>query len=441
MSRENRPIPVPFSVRIRHLVTQQLQAVLFIASVAGVIALWFTQRPRIVITGQVEAIQVVVPAIRDGVLEPIGNPLSRFDPVQKGVTPVALIETRQDLLEMQTLSQQREQLLAELESQRLRIRQAQSQWTWQTEQERRQRAQFQLDQDRSKLAIRQRVDDLTSDVMDLDQQRRSLEIRTRENLAALDTAKLSIETLIAERERIAGLVRLKMTPPTAELKIEQNLKRQQQALQAAQGLQELLQTQGIELAQQMAGANKRLSDATKQWADANRNAEDASTVAGPAISSSESDEMNVEALLQPYAQAIAVQDARIRELANRIASNQIVAPATGTIAEIHHPPGTFVRSGDPIMTIAADQRRWIVAYLDQRDRALLKPDTAVQIRVNHATTFVATSSVSEVGSHYEKVPTPLRADVNVDQWGVPIKIPIPAGCDVTPGQLVELVIQ
>ena len=76
MEPANRPIPVPLSNRIRYLLSQQLQGWLFAASVVAVAVLWLGQKRSVIVTGQVEMIQVVVPASRDGVLEVTEQPLS-----------------------------------------------------------------------------------------------------------------------------------------------------------------------------------------------------------------------------------------------------------------------------------------------------------------------------------------------------------------------------
>jgi hypothetical protein len=445
-------IPVPLSNRIRYLLTQQLQGWLFVLSVVLVLVLWFGEKPRLILTGQVEMLQVVVPASRDGVLQATPQPLSRFDRVQQGVTQVASIDVTDALLEMQSLTAHREQLLAELEAQRQRIRRDQLQWQWQCEQERREMEQQTIDRLRVALALQGRVDQLTSDMIDLDQKRRSLAIRSRENAATLRQSELAVASLMEERNRIERLIELRMSPASQLVETQQSLTLQQETLRSARELDRLMVTQAEEIGQQLKHAKRRLADATARFADlgqsagewqSNRGQEDPSGIGRRRVTEAveEPEPLDGVAMLEPFVRAIAVEDAKIRVLAHQIASNQIVAPATGTITEVHHPPGTFVRSGDPILTIASDQQRWIVAFLNADDQDLVSSDAEVQIRVHGPEMFVATSSISEFGNTFEPVPKQLRDNVNVSQWGVPIKIPVPPGIRVTPGQMVELVVQ
>lgn len=469
VSQSDRPVPVPLSNRIRHLLTRQFQGLLFILSLVAVIALWISQPKHVVLVGQVEAVRVIVPASRDGILEATRTPLEPFDSVQKGVTLIASVDVTDALLEMQTLTAEREQLSAELEAQRQSLRQDGLRWNWQTRQERRDverqamdRRRIELDQQRARIdrqraqvVIRDRVDQLTSDVVDLDKQRRDLAVKASENRSQIQETEIAIDSLVKDLERIDRLIELKMSAADQRIKLQQDLRLQEQTLESARSLAELLKRQAEEIQAQLTGTKKRLAEATKQLAQTGAD----NTTTPPGTTEQTVDEPNSQmsfssgyrpddaeaidedTILEPYHRAIAVQDAKIRELANRIASNQIIAPTSGTIAEVHRAPGTFVRQGDPIMTIASDQRRWIVAYLRREDRSLIGKDSSVQIRIADGPTFVGTTTVAEFGSHVESVPEQFRRHPDTEQWGVAIKVPVPADVDVAPGQLVELVIR
>ncbi|QEG01683.1 HlyD family secretion protein [Stieleria maiorica] len=435
------PIPVPWSNRIRLLLTQQLQGWLFVASVIAVTALWFGDRPRLVLPGQVEMVRVVVPASRDGILTTTQAPLARFDRVRQGVTPLAQIDVTDALLEMQTLTAQRSQLLAELESQRQTIRLETMRWRWESDQERRQRVDQSLQRERTRQSAREHVDQLTSETNRTDQQIRALAVRRRENQASLRQAEIAVQSALTRRDRVDRMIRLRLSPATERESIARELALQQTSLHTAQELETMLENDAAELDQQLAATSKRLADASEQL----KTLQDDSSIdiaSEPAVDIDDASQgVDSQAMLEPYVQAIAAHDAKIRELANRISANEILAPVSGTVAEIHQRPGTFVRRGDPLMTIASDQRRWIVAYVDQADRASVQSETPVQIRIDGTDTFVTTSTIAELGNQFESVPIQLRRDANVDQWGVPIKVPIPPGIPVTPGQRVELLIQ
>ena len=311
------------------------------------------------------------------------------------------------------------------------------QWQWQIDQERRRQEQQQTDRDRNRQSAREHLDQLTNQANDLQQQKREVEIDQQKIAATVRKTEIEIESAMNERTRQLGLIERRMSPVAERLRIEQQIKLLEQSLLSARELETLRTLQSSELDLQLAAVGKRLSEAMQGLASMNT---DSSTMQAT-LQSGFNEPPNSHALLEPFVQAIAVQDAKIRILANQIATNEIMAPASGTVTEIHHLPGTFVKSGDPILTIATDQRRWIVAYIDQRDYWDIQPKTPVQIRILGAQTFVTTSAVAERGNHFEDVPVQLRRDARIAQWGVPIKVPVPHGVNVAPGQMVELVIQ
>lgn len=430
MRAKNGSIPIPWPNRIRHLLANQLQQSLFVLSIVAVLVLWFRQSPRVVVMGQVERLEVVVTASRDGVLEVTDQPLARFDRVVQGITPVARISVTEALLKMQTLTAQRQQLQAELDAQRVQIQREQMR-------QHRQLQQQVIDRNRQQIATGQRVDQLTTDVSDLQQRQRALAIKHQENRAVISRAEIEIKLLGENRARIQRRIDQRMSPPSQLSEIDSQLVLQTETLRSGQELNQLINLQIRLVDKQSIAAQQRLAHAVERSAASKLGWETQNEVDG----ADPQEDLDGQALIQPFIEAVVVHDAKIRILAHQIANNQIVSPASGTISKIHHPPGTFVQSGDPIITIASDQRRWIVAYLDSDDQAKIGPDAEVEIRISGLPSTVPHSSVAETGNHFESVPVELRRNSAVAQWGIPIKIPIPVGVDVVPGQTVQLVIQ
>ena len=428
-------IPVPWPHRIRHLLSNQLQGWLFALSVIAVLALWFRQSPRVIVTGKVEMVRVVVPASRDGMLEITDPPLARFDRVIQGVTPVAHIDVTEALLTMQSLTAERERLQAELTSERERLRQEQLKWQWQSDQQQWQLEQRKLDRRRVGLAIRKTVDKFSAYVNELKHSKRVLAVKRQENAAEIRKAEIEIRALTEDRKRLERSIAMRMTPADRLVELDQRLKLQEAGLQSASQLEQLITSQFNQLENLTLESTKRLEEAIHQSDGLETGNQSVGATSNPALP------LEIQTILQPYVKAIAEQDARIRVVANQITSNQIVAPASGTIAMVHQPAGTYVKSGDPIVTIASDQRRWIVAYLNAEEHAKVRPNASVQISTASPETFVASSSVAVRANHFESVPAELRRDLGSPQWGVPIKVPLPAGVDVVPGQTVQLVIQ
>jgi len=433
MSQTRQPIPVPWANRFRYWFTRHLPACLFVVCVVAVGFLWFDRSPRIVLRGQVEMVHVVVTASRDGMLEMTETAPDKLDRVEQGVSSIARFDLSDALLSMESLTAERERLRAELEAERLRLQRDSLALRWEIGRQERQVEQFALDQLRLQAADRDRIDGLRSDLIDLEQSSRQWQIKQQETAADVRRLDLEIAALESTRPQVEQLIERRLAAPLrlAELDTELELKREMR--QQAKQLAETLVQHDAELDQQSASARQRLASAD---GGRQRHASE--------IAETDLDLMqftDAERAVAPFAQAIAVQDAKIRVLAHQIATHDMLAPASGQIVEVHKRPGTFVRSGDPIATIASGQPRWIVAYLDQPQNLERTSDTRVEIRVDGDPSSVFVSNVAHFGDHYEQLPTVLRDRREIVQWGVPIKVPVPASMHAIPGQTVQLVIR
>lgn len=441
MSRSAKPIPVPFAQRIRFFLSQQLQGWIFAGTAIAVAYLWFGQTPRVVLTGQVEIQRVNVPAPRDGVLAVTEQAPSKLDRVEKGVTTIARFDVTESLLQMQSLTTERLRLQAELESQRERLQHEQSQLRFEAGQQDRQLEQQVIDRVRVRLSGRQRVDQLTSELASLDQRNRNNTIKSQETNALRASVELEIQALEQQRARTDRLVQLRMSSANRLANLDQELAIRRSSLEAATSLQQSLAIEQTKLDEQLQIAEQQLVEAKSRFISIDKQLNQVKRIGEPARETISLQLPEMQTMLEPFVQALAVQDAKIKVLANQIAVNDLVAPISGRIERIHAPPGTFVRSGDPIATIASDQRRWVIAYLDRRDQIQLSDDTIVQIKVAGRAPFVAETAIDDLGEHYESVPAQLRRNADVQQWGIPMKVQIPDGIDVIAGQIVEVLIQ
>lgn len=445
MAKSSRPIPVPLAQRLRFLMSQHLQGWIFAATAVSVVYLWFAQTPRVVLTGQVEVLRIEVPAIRDGILTLSETPVSRLDRVEKGVTAIAQFDVTETLLEMQTLSVEREQLVAQLESERQRVSQQKLQWSRDSQQSERQLEQQSIDRVRARLSGRQRVDQLTSDLSQLNQQRRTLGIKRQETDSSLASLEIQLQALTEQRSRVQRLVELRMKPSSQLAGIDEQLLLHHASLSNSRNISQSLSNEMSQVDAQLDRLQLQLRDAQSSFDSIDRQLGNAASQT-PAISLINPTapvpfDLDPEIAIAPFAQAIAVHDAKIKVLANRIANSEMKAPASGSISEVHARPGTFVQTGDPIATIASDQRRWVIAYMDRLNQITISDQTRVQIKVVGRKPIAADSSIEELGDHFEIVPPQLRRRAETVQWGVPVKVRLPAEMDVVPGQMVQLVIQ
>src|SRR5208283_3001823 len=103
----------------------------------------------------------------------------------------------------------------------------------------------------------------------------------------------------------------------------------------------------------------------------------------------------------------------------------IRSPIRGMIIAINHWPQTAVRAGDPVLTIASDDRRYIVSYVRQEQHVNPKIGMDVDVRKRAAISPTVRSAVECVGPQIEQIPIHLARDPKFPEWGVPVRITLP----------------
>src|SRR5208337_5004718 len=130
---------------------------------------------------------------------------------------------------------------------------------------------------------------------------------------------------------------------------------------------------------------------------------------------------DVEKELGPIAAAAQVQEAKIKELEVQIGLLTIRSPIRGMIIAINHWPQTAIRAGDPILTIASDERRYIVSYVRQEQHVDPKVGMDVDVRKRAAISPIVRSVVERVGPQIELIPEHLCRDPKYPEWGLPVR--------------------
>ncbi len=147
---------------------------------------------------------------------------------------------------------------------------------------------------------------------------------------------------------------------------------------------------------------------------------------------------DVKRELAPIAAAANVQQARIRELEIEIERLTIRAPIGGSICAIDHWPNENVRAGDPILTLAAEKSRYIISFVRRDQRFTPKVGMAVEVRGRVPLGDPMRSVVERVGPQIEAIPVNMCRDPKIPEWGLPVRILLPAGLVNQPGELFEI---
>lgn len=123
-----------------------------------------------------------------------------------------------------------------------------------------------------------------------------------------------------------------------------------------------------------------------------------------------------------------------RQVVAQIGGRAIETPLAGTVTAIQCQVGEIVKVGQEIMTVTQDRGGFIVSYVRPDARVMPAPQMPVSVRAGKQT---AVARVAQVGSAIERIPEHVAAG-RKDQWGIPIRIELPDGLALRPGELVGI---
>jgi len=147
---------------------------------------------------------------------------------------------------------------------------------------------------------------------------------------------------------------------------------------------------------------------------------------------------DLQKMLGPIREAIAAEEARVQDVRRQMESLEIRAPITGLVMAVYAWPGQTVAAGSRILALASADSEYIVSYVreDQRIRPAVGMAVAVQVRAIPRNTALA--QVERVGPQVELVPPHQLRDPKVPEWGLPVRITMPPGLRLRPGELVDV---
>jgi multidrug resistance efflux pump len=163
---------------------------------------------------------------------------------------------------------------------------------------------------------------------------------------------------------------------------------------------------------------------------------------------------SVDAALDAMRKEVAVQEKLLDELEIQRRALVITAPIDGTVVQILarvndaasqrtgdsvlHRPGEVVMAGQPILVIAQDKPKEIIAYAKEGQLGQIAAGAKVVLVKNTIPAQIAQSEVASIGPVVEQMPARLWLNPNVPQWGQPFLIKVPDGMELTPGEIVGI---
>jgi multidrug resistance efflux pump len=136
---------------------------------------------------------------------------------------------------------------------------------------------------------------------------------------------------------------------------------------------------------------------------------------------------------------IASKEQDLADLDVRLEGLQLRAPISGTVTQVHLHPGQAVQPGATIMEISSDTGAAVMAYL-RAEQQQLQPAKGmpVEVRLNRRPVQIFRGQVETVGGQVESVPSRQLRDPRVPEWGLPVRVSVPPGIDLKPGEVVTL---
>ncbi len=117
-------------------------------------------------------------------------------------------------------------------------------------------------------------------------------------------------------------------------------------------------------------------------------------------------------------------------------TNEAIALRPGE--KIVRRPGEVVNAGDPVVAIAQAQPTEIIAYTTERTLGRVREKMPVELVKDRTPAQIARSEVVSVGPTVELMPQRLWRNPNVPQWGRPVRVKIPPGLQLLPGEIVGI---
>lgn len=381
-------IPTPWPIRSQRLRQRFLPPLAFVGLAGLVLWMWHCDIPAPHTIGEVEAIRSIMTAGANGLLtEPVEG--QRWQVLDKIDANQVLARLDDPLLSQQLVTQQ-----AELERIKLEVEAATAKLSFDFSNQQRDHLHEQI-----RLAWKR-------------EQRRVTALQTQ--------VQLAVDRILEQR--------LDAAADRAE-KLFQQSTPQLRAATELESLQARLACN--EVSARIAANEKTLAEQQRQIAQAEAGYDDYPSLRLP----------EVAPLLAPLQAAITTQTSRLDEVRRQIDGLVIRAPFAGEVAAIHAWPGQRVKLGDPIVTIASHERRYIVTYVRADQSLNPAPTDRVRVRRRHSLLHSEEATIEQVGSQFEPIPPQHLRDSRLPEWGILVRVALPNQLAVRAGELVELTFQ
>ena len=138
-----------------------------------------------------------------------------------------------------------------------------------------------------------------------------------------------------------------------------------------------------------------------------------------------------------------MQDEKLRLTEAQLNPSILKAPMDGIVSKVLRRSGETVLAGDPIITLSAPRAQRIIGFMRQPLPFEPKVGDPVKVYTRRPHRQVADARIQQVGVQMELVTAPMRIRGfgTAMERGLPVLLNLPAGLEVHPGELVDLMIK
>lgn len=147
---------------------------------------------------------------------------------------------------------------------------------------------------------------------------------------------------------------------------------------------------------------------------------------------------DLDTFLGPFRAAVAVQQARVRQIEEQVRGLSLRAPIDGVISQILLRPGQSVQPGEPILAISTDRSQHVISYI--REYQLIRPEVGMRVRVaiRGIPRRTVDGVIERVAPAVRSVPRHHLRDPKGREWGLPVRIALTESARLKPGELVDI---
>ena len=403
MTQTSQPIPTPVGRKLSRGIKQWLPSVAFVLMCAACLWLSQFQGQTVMLTGEVEARELIISSPQAGIVDAILPELGEnTDPVYSNVSKGQLIVRLDDGSIRQTLDELQSELLSLSRSVDVELARI----------------------DSSDEAPRVPVSAKSASVLSGNKPADDQDQKLANELQAWRLGAATIERQLKQVE----LARLKLNLRQANY--SRRLPADEPTHPLPQRARLTLGSWKKKRALEMAVAKLNTDLAFDGTAQTNRKLLSSVDESGLSVA--------VRSLFRSMRRRCDLLQSRLAATEKSASSLDILSPVDGQIDGTHVQPLQLVEPGAPIVSMIPSRETYAIGYA--RENSAIRPvvGMSVALRSHSDPSLRFTSMIESVGPKIESIPSRHRINPRVEEWGRPVRIPIPEEMAIEPGSSVSI---